>query len=195
MTKNKKIILVVIIVTIIIMSFICGRAYAKYISKLEGKGTAEIAYWSFKVNNSNEKVQKISLNSTVNNEKILKDKIAPGTKGTFQIKLDATDSDVAIGYSIKFENETNKPHNLKFEYENKTYNHISELQSVLVGIINAEDKDKIRNININWNWPFETGTTLEEIQNNDKIDTEDSKTIRDYTFDVRILGIQEIPQQ
>lgn len=194
MLKKKKIIFVIIVLSSIIMSFICGQVYAKYMSMLNGQGTADIASWSFKVNDNDEKIQTISLKSTVNNETLINNKIAPGTKGMFQIKLDATDAEVGINYKIVFENEKSKPTNLKFEYENKLYNSISELQSVLIGTINANDNEKIKNIIINWYWPYETGTTAKEINVNDNIDTQNGKMLDNYTFDVVITGTQVNPE-
>ena len=58
-------------------------------SKVTGNGTAEIASWKFKVNENEEKMQTISLSSTINNFTLANGKIAPGTSGSFQIKLDA----------------------------------------------------------------------------------------------------------
>ena len=66
----------------------------------------------------------------------------------FQIKLDGTGSEVGINYIIRFENESKKPKNLKFSYDNKTYNSLTELQEVLTGAINADDQDKIKELTI-----------------------------------------------
>lgn len=193
MKKNKKIILVIIAIAIILLAFIGGQVYAKYMSTVKGEGTAEVANWSFKVNDNEEQIQTISLNSTINNQTLANNKIAPGTQGSFQIKLDASDSEVGINYAIKFENETNKPTNLKFEYQDKIYNSITELQQVLNGTINADEENKIKEININWKWPYETGTTEQEIATNDKIDTQNAKQIRTYKFDVIVTGTQVNP--
>ena len=94
--KSKKIVLIVIAIVAILVSFIGGRAYAKYMSKVTGNGTADVASWSFKVNENAEKMQTISLKSTINNSTLVNNKIAPGTAGTFQIKVDATGADVGI---------------------------------------------------------------------------------------------------
>ena len=115
MKKSRKIILAVIALAIILMSFVGGQVYAKYMSKVEGHGTAEVANWNFKVNEKEEQLQAISLNSTINNKTVSNNKIAPGTQGSFQIKLDATGAEVGIDYIVRFENESNKPTNLKFK--------------------------------------------------------------------------------
>ena len=192
--KNKKIILIVIAIFAIILSFIGGHAYAKYMSRVTGQGTADVASWSFNVNESNEKLQTISLKSTINNSTLLDKKIAPGTEGSFEIKLNATGSDVGIDYSIKFENQTQKPTNLKFTYEGKTYNTLEELQKVLIGKINADEENKIKVLTIGWNWKYETGNTEQEISASDLIDTQEGKQITNYTFDIVVSGTQVMPK-
>ena len=194
MKKNKKILVIFAIIFIIAMSFMIGQVYAKYTSQIKGQGSADIASWNFKVNDKEDQIQKISLNSTINNQTIKNNKIAPGTSGSFKIKIDASGSEVGIGYVVKIENETNKPTNLKFMYNNKTYNSMSELQGELIGTIGANDMNKVKEINISWSWPYETGTTKEQISANDKIDTEQGKTISNYAFDVIVAGTQVMPQ-
>lgn len=194
MKKSKKIVLISIAIIAIILSFVGGHAYAKYMSRVSGKGTAEIASWSFKVNDNAEKMKSISLKSTINNETLINNKIAPGTEGNFQIKLDATGSDVGINYNIKFENETQKPTNLKFTYNGKTYNSLAELGEALSGVINANGEDKTKTLSINWNWKYETGSTKNEISSNDIIDTQEAKTIENYNFDIIVSGTQVMPQ-
>jgi len=194
LSKKKKIVLLSIALIAIVVSFIGGRAYAKYMSRVTGQGTADIASWNFKVNEKEEQLQTISLKSTINNETLVNNKIAPGTEGDFKIKIDATGSEVGINYIIKFENESKKPRNLKFTYEGNTYNSITELQEVLSGVINANDQDKVKTLTIGWNWKYETGTLPQEIEANDIVDTKDAKEINNYTFDVIVSGIQMIPQ-
>lgn len=191
--KSKKIVLLLVAIVAIIFSFIGGQSYAKYMSKVTGQGTADIASWSFKVNENEEKMQTISLKSRQNNSTLLNNKIAPGTEGEFQIKLDATGTDVGINYAIKFENETRKPTNLKFTYDGKKYNSLSDLQKDLTGIINADEQEKNKTLTIGWNWKYETGSTQQEITANDLIDTKEAKEINSYTFDIVISGTQVTP--
>lgn len=194
MSKRKRILLIVSILAIIILSFIGGQTYSKYVSEVKGDGLAEVATWSFKVNGQQEQVQTINLASTCNEETLLDNKIAPGTSGSFNIIIDGTDSDVGIDYKIKFLNESGKPNNLKFKYQNTEFNSINELQENLSGRINANDENKIRTLNIEWEWKYETGDNEQDIANNDKIDTEDAKDISQYTFNVIVSGTQVEPQ-
>ena len=101
MSKKKKILLILAIISIVLISFIGGKAYSKYVSEVRGDGLAKVATWSFKVNGQQEQVQTINLVSTCNNETLLNNKIAPGTSGSFNIIVDGTESDVGINYKVK----------------------------------------------------------------------------------------------
>lgn len=194
MSKKKKVIIVSSILIIMLLAFIGGQAYAKYISQVRGNGIAEIATWSFKVNGQKEQVQEIKLVSTYNSETLVNNKIAPGTSGSFNIIIDATGSEVGIKYNIKFAEESNKPQNLKFVYGGKEYDSIKQLGDELSGTIAANEEDKTRTINVQWKWNYETGSSAEQINANDIIDTNDAISIANYTFQVIVTGTQVEPQ-
>lgn len=194
MTKKKKALLILGILLVMLLAFIGGQAYAKYVSSIRGEGIAEIATWDFKVNGQKEQVEQINLVSTCNNETLVNNKIAPGTSGEFKIIVDATGSEVGINYNITFTEEENKPQNLKFIYDGVKYDSIKELENNLSGIINANEPNKFKTINIQWEWEYETGKTEEEINANDILDTKDAEQIRNYTFDVIVTGTQVKPQ-
>ncbi len=194
MSKKKKVIIVSSILIIMLLAFIGGQAYAKYISQVRGNGIAEIATWSFKVNGQKEQVQEIKLVSTYNSETLVNNKIAPGTSGSFNIIVDATGSEVGIKYNIKFAEESNKPQNLKFVYGGKEYDSIKQLGDELSGTIAANEEDKTRTINVQWKWNYETGSSAEQINANDIIDTNDAISIANYTFQVIVTGTQVEPQ-
>lgn len=193
MSKKKKILLVVAILSCIIVAFIGGQSFSKYVAEVRGNGTAEVATWSFKVNGQEEQVETIQLWSTCDDDTLLDHKIAPGTYGSFNVMIDGTGSDVGINYDIKFENENGKPANLKFVYNNLEYNSTEELSKDLSGTIYANDETKTKVLTIGWKWDYETGATESEIANNDKIDTQDAKDIANYTFDIVVSGNQVMP--
>ncbi len=195
MSKKKKIILIIAVLSCIVVSFIGGQSYSKYVSEVRGDGMAEVATWSFKVNGQKEEVQTIQLASTCNNETLINNKIAPGTRGSFNILVDGTGSEVGIDYNIQFTNETTKPSNLKFTYNDKQYNSITELEKDLSGTINANEENKTRTLKINWEWPYETGNNENEIAKNDKIDTQNAQNIATYSFNVIVSGTQVAPQE
>ena len=194
MSKKKKIIITVVILSCIILAFIGGQSFSKYVSEIRGEGTAEIATWDFKVNGDKEQIQTIKLGTTCNNETLVDNKIAPGTEGSFNISIDGTGSDVGIDYNIKFEEGSTKPTNLKFIYNDYEYNNISELEDSLSGRINANDENKNKQFTIKWKWLYETGQNDEEKARNNIQDTEDAKNISEYSFNVIVSGTQVAPQ-
>ena len=191
---KKKAVIIIAILVAIVLSFIGGQTYSKYVTEVRGDGTAQIATWDFKVNGQKEEVQTISLGSTYDSSTLVNGKIAPGTEGNFQIKVDATGSDVGIDYKIKFSDETTKPTNLKFYYQEVEYNSILELGNALSGTINADDENKAKTFDIKWKWNYETGSNPTEIASNDKIDTQNAQEITNYEFDVIVSGTQVVPQ-
>lgn len=193
-SKKKKVIWILTILSSVILSFMGGQSYSKYVSEVRGDGMAEVATWSFKVNGQKEQVQTIQLASTCNDETLLHHKIAPGTSGSFNIMVDGTGSDVGIHYDIRFVDESTKPKNLKFLYHDQEYNSISELEKVLSGTIHTNDEDKTKILTIHWKWQYETGNTESEIANNDQTDTQNAQDIATYSFHVIVSGTQMIPQ-
>lgn len=194
MSKKKTALLVICILLAIILSFIGGKTFSKYVSEVKGTGTAEIANWVFKVNGKEDVVQNVNLLSTYNNETLINNKVAPGTSGSFNIVVDATGTEVGVDYRIQFLNESEKPQNLIFTYDDQQYTTIQDLEKDLSGTINANDENKTRTITINWEWQYETGENENEINQNDKIDTNNAKQLENYTFDIYVTGTQVMPQ-
>ena len=145
MNKKKIIIIAIAILSCILISFIGERSFSKYVSEVRGDATAEIATWYFKVNGETEMIQNIKLASNYNLETIAKDKIAPGTKGSFKIKI-KTNKDIEIPMYIAYAKGAR------------------------------------------------TGETEEQKKHNNDIDTQESQTIKNYSFDVVVTGTQMKPQ-
>ena len=192
-TRNKPVIilLALLLITAIVFSM---YAYAKYKTTLKGNGTAQVAKWSFKVNGQTQTIPDIDLATTmkkVNN--VAENKIAPGTEGSFDLNLDATGSEVAVDYNIKLA-ITEKPTNLKFYLDNTYETEIAETE----GTLNVSGSIPLEIINtpitktIYWKWPYQTGTTENEVKENDKTDTIDSA--KKVTMTITVRGTQRNPQ-
>lgn len=186
--KNKKIIITLSIILILLTMGIGGHSYAKYITQVKGNGVMTVAKWSFKANESTQQFDTIKLMQTVNEETLTAGKVAPGTSGRFSIKIDGTGSEVGIKYTVDFINEKNKPTNLRFRYNGKEYKSLSDLNNIISGNISV-NKNQIRTVYIDWSWPYETGTGT-EMTNADKTDTNEGLNPLDYTFDIIVKGTQ-----
>lgn len=181
-----------ILLSVATLGIIGGNTYAKYFTKIDGEGNAEIARWSFRANNTSTFMENIQLSNTYNTSVLKNKTIAPGTNGSFDIVLDVTGADVAIDYAITFDNLVNKPTNLKFTYDGTTKSSLEELEDLLKGRITLDDS-RTKTLTIYWSWDYQTGTTDEEKSNNDRIDTNDSG--KDFSFDMTITGTQVNPQE
>lgn len=182
----------IVLISVVTLGIIGGNTYAKYFSKINGEGNATVAKWSFKANNETETIANIKLSNTYNVNKLIENKIAPGTSGSFDIVLDATDADVAIDYAVTFDNCKNKPNNLKFSYEEISASTLEELENELKGRINLDD-ERTKILTINWEWKYETGNNEYEILQNDELDTNDEG--KTFTFDIKITGTQVNPSE
>lgn len=189
---KKGIITGTILLSVASIGILGGSTYSKYFTKIDGEGNATIARWSFKANNERKTIANIKLSNTYNQNKLLQNTIAPGTSGSFDIVLDATGSDVAIDYAIKFDNCKDKPTNLKFSYEDTISSTLEGLEEVLKGRISLNDS-RTKTLTINWDWQYETGNDEDTKAKNDEIDTNDSG--KTFTFDVTITGTQVNPDE
>lgn len=194
MRKISKKIIIGATLAAIGVSSILGITHSKYVNKVSGNGETEIAKWYFSVNESTEKMETIKLADTYNQDTLLDGKIAPGTSGSFNLIVDAGDSEVGVKYEVDFQNETNKPTNLKFKYNGEVLDEIEEYEKFFTGTIDADDSNKTRTLTVEWEWPYETGVDETSILENDKIDTDEGVEAQDYKFDVVVTGTQVIPQ-
>ena len=192
--NNTKPIVILLVLTLITATIFSMYAYSKYKTTLTGNGTATVAKWSFKVNGQTQTIPDIDLTQTMDtHNNVAEGKIAPGTSGHFDLELDATGSEVAIDYNIKLA-ITEKPTNLKFYLDNTYETEIAETEGILnvSGSIPLETIDTPLIKTIYWQWPYETGTTENEVKENDKTDTIDSA--KKVTMTITVTGTQRKPQ-
>ena len=132
----------------------------------------------FNVRYQNTQLRALNLKETIDNKTLVYEKIAPGTKGSFNIVLNTNKN---MNYKIVFESKNEKPSNLQFytSQDNKKYATLEELGEKLVGrIIKKEEKV----IPIYWEWVYE----ISEEQN--KKDTLEATKIREYNFFIYVQG-------
>lgn len=195
MKKSKKriILLTLLLVIVVFMALLAGGSYSKYLTQVQGKGVIEVAKWAFLVNGQTASITNINLAKTYRADTLAQNTIAPGTSGSFDIKIDTTGSEVGINYDVKFENENNKPQNLNFIYDGHSVSTIKELEQFLTGTIDANSNEKVKIMTIEWNWPYETGNLEDEKIAQDVEDTNDGKTLEQYSFDIVVTGTQVNP--
>lgn len=191
MSAYKKIVFWFIIFFTIILYLICENIYSNNKNKEGGETKLEIAKWQFNVTDGEKELQTIELKNTYEQNTLVNGKIAPGTSGKFDIVLDARDGETDLNYAIRFKEINAKPKNLQFIYNGIMENSINNLEKLLQGKIEGDDKEKrIKIFTIEWRWEKETGETQEEIQLNNIQDTEDGINLEEYKFDIFIEGSQ-----
>lgn len=192
--NKKKIFISAGIVALILLSFVSGSTFAKYLTESRTSATLEVAKWSvtqeFLVNGKSMTTSdNINLASTYDSSTLVNGKIAPGTSGNFKVIVDTTGTETGLNYEVKFDSITgSKPSNLVFTYNNSVYTSLEELSEGIKGNIPANAENKILSLEIGWAWAYETSAE------GDIQDTLDGQNISNYNFDVTIICTQDIPK-
>lgn len=191
--KNKsRVIRAVIIIALITLVSIAGYTYSRYYQSLNiGGGKATIARWSFGSKNISKDIV------------LSEDKIAPGSNGTFEIEVDATNSEVPVEYEVLVSDEKNIPTNMKFyaEIKNEDGSTIktteekdsftSLAETELKGLIPVVQNNQKRNITVHWNWDFnENDTTSIDTDDATLVYDENNNSSLDCGFNIQIVGRQ-----
>lgn len=195
-SKNKVIIALAILTIVVLL--IGVWAFARYTSTVSGTGTAAVASWSFKANEETKTMTNINLIGTISevNGKVAPDHIAPGTSGSFDVRIDATGSEVAVAYSVELSNFTNLPQNLKFYTDAAHQNPITDNSGkyTVTGYIAYSDVTDAmkKTTKIYWDWPYQTpGSGDVTTEDNDKKDTADAG--KDVSCTITVTGWQSNP--
>ena len=190
--KNKKVISVLILITLITIIFAAGYTFARYYKSINaGGGVASIARWSFGSKNENAIIN------------LSQEKIFPGTGGSFEIEVDATDSEVNVEYEILVSEEKNIPTNMKFyavtrdekgaqiSRTDQTNSFTQLASSNLKGIIPIEKNNQKRIITVYWNWDFnENDTSMTDTNDAILSYDENGKSSLECGFNIEIIGKQ-----
>ena len=146
--------------------------------KLNLNNSKEYPIYEFNVSYKKTKLEGINLLDTIDNKTLVKEKVAPGTKGNFTIRIKSNED---INYEILFNSLNEKPKNLIFEYKNIKYQKLEDLQKGLIGKI---AKKETIDINISWEWEYKI-SSKEDTQ-----DTKDGEKLKNYNFTIETIGIK-----
>lgn len=192
MKKNKSIKILIILAATILITIFIGYGYSKYVTSIKGETKAQIASWNFKVNGSSSQMEKINLADTIiedtTTENAEKGYVLPGTKGCFNIQVDASGSEVSLLYNIDID-VSNIPENLKF-YSDKDMKKrviVTDNKIRIEDFIGLDDvKNQVKTVY--WQWKYETGESRFLINKNDELD---SKWMgKDIALAINITGKQ-----
>lgn len=177
--KLGKFVAFVLLVTLIALILV-ANTYAKYTTTKDLDAVATVAKWSIKLSDKditqNETVS-FDLFTTVKDtngsdeEDVVNGKIAPGTQGSFEVKIENA-SEVTAKYTVTFnsENTSNIPVEFSVDGGNTWNSDISQLK--LTGELKSNEKTSTDAApTIAWRWAFERGTEDLEKSTNNTADT------------------------
>lgn len=194
MKKYKKIICtIILIIILIIFGLLLKKVDANsqqddiLFFKLFGSSSTSTSNVNneivFDMSNKNKDTKNINLLETVNTQFLVQEKIAPGSKGNFSIKIvDNEKYEEAKNYNITFKSKNAKPQNLYFylnDNEDEKYATLEEMQNVIEQKLNNK---KQKEIIINWKWEYNNSNE------GNKQDTADGMKIKEYNFDIDIAA-------
>lgn len=201
--KNKekkninKLTIAMLILILLVLIIVSTYTFALYITSKTAEVTAQVAKWDFSADfiHNGVSTTTIDLGSTVNKDTLINGKIAPGTSGSFDVVINAGESETDLKYNVLVENEINKPENLYFKVAgDETI--IMTLESALERaglntdqVIEYDADVKTISKTIEWYWDYETAvfTTGDDPDEND---TKDGTNANNYTFTLSIIGEQ-----
>ena len=196
--KRKTFLLVILIIIIVIFLFLSKKypnnkfqdelIFFKLFSLGEGENKNTLVSnnqnnqsyqsYSFHVSYKNIDFKNIYLVDTIKQNTQVREKIAPGTEGTFEIVLQTNQK---INYRIEFKSQNDKPQNLNFQIEGKDrkYAKLEDMEKELKG-----EMTKNKKIIIHWRWEYEKNKA------EDRQDTKDGQKIKQYNFTIFVIGEQ-----
>lgn len=179
--KKKNFILVLVLLLLFGGIFVIQDTFAKYYSKASKDQTLQVAKWDFDSENLSKNLT-VNLEGTVDPTSVVNNKIAPGTKGSFTIKLTNANTETAVDFKLLVGNITEKPDNLKF-YSDAARS--KELTATgITGTLKAQDATGL-DVKVYWEWAYESGS--------DDKDTAAGKKAQTMKVPVTIEGTQAKP--
>ena len=184
MSKSKKKMMTAIIIISVILIIAAGYTFSKFFKSVPGNATAQIAAWSFKANAGSDTQNLSSITLTPTNGT----KIAPGTNGEFQIKVDATGSDVDVDYVVNISQEK-LPANMRFNLQGETKNEYTSMASLAAAKLHGklDSTNGMQKVYIiEWDWPYETSV------GNTVLDSKDMEALElsSLGFGIEVVGEQ-----
>ena len=108
MKKRNDLIFITIFIVVVSISllYLFQASYAKYKRQINANASARVASWNIKVNNetiNNKSVLTNEITPVITSDTYVKEGvIAPGSKGYFDLTINASEVDVDFNYEISF---------------------------------------------------------------------------------------------
>lgn len=174
MKKRKSYLAIIAIIALIIL-IATGYTFSKFHQSIKGKGILNLATWNFRATtNDNRPLSEIVLQDDDGGP------VLPGSKGTFEITVDATGSTVDIAYNTKITDE-NLPRSIVFYLESDKDARYQDFRDLAIdkikGTLSSTTSQRVTHT-VCWEWPYEGEDVLDLPANNNN------------SFDIEIIGEQ-----
>ena len=191
--NNVQHFVIAVLMMIAVTLTLVSSTYARYTATISRNGTATVAKWAFTADNSGSTTMNVSFADTYHASTLVAGKIAPGTKGSFDISVSNASSEVGVEYTVTLGTIANAPTNIKF-YSDATYATPLTTSTPITGKIKANDSTA-KIVKIYWAWPYQTGavTPATGVAAGDTADTADGVAAKTLTVPVTITGVQTQP--
>ena len=137
-SRKKSVFVIAVLMMIAVTLTLVSSTYARYTATISRNGTATVAKWAFTADNSGSTTMNVSFADTYHASTLVAGKIAPGTKGSFDISVSNASSEVGVEYTVTLGTIANAPTNIKF-YSDATYATPLTTSTPITGKIKAND--------------------------------------------------------
>lgn len=191
MRYNKKIILLMLCVSILLCILTMQETYAKYSTSNNATSNMSIARWRILVNNFDIR-NDLSASTVIQpvfsgNNNISDGYIAPTANGYFDILIDATETDVSFNYQISLnQNSDNEVIDLAITGYSINNGATQTYNNNITGSINKNDVNKTMQIRVFVTWNDGEGSVM-----NNQDDTDTTGENATAKLDVNLNFIQQ----
>ncbi len=180
---KKGLIITIALLLIVVGAYFVSGTYARYTEQVKREATATVAKWDFTTDNPTD--FSIDLTETYDASTLVDGKIAPGTKGKFDIVLKNAKTETAVDVNVAIAKE-NVPTNLKFYTDNTFATEFTAAE--LNAVLKAKDATGLTKT-IYWKWDYNNTADATK----DGQDTTDGKAAKTMKVTLTITGTQKAP--
>ena len=191
---NKKIIVPLAILCLLLCIFLIQDTYAKYITTTNESANMTIARWRILVNNKDIRENSTTMATITpvfeGNDNISSGIIAPTSEGYFDLIIDATESDVSFKYKIEISSSSSSPVKdlvaTKYKIDDNEEVTLTKDNQVIENTVLHKDNTKPINIRVYIIWDDSENSTMDNYEDTEATKKED----RLAKMDVKLSFIQ-----
>lgn len=191
---NKKIIVPLAILCLLLCIFLIQDTYAKYITTTNESANMTIARWRILVNNKDIRENSTTMATITpvfeGNDNISSGIIAPTSEGYFDLIIDATEADVSFKYKIEISSSSSSPVKdlvaTKYKIDDNEEVTLTKDNQIIENTVLHKDNTKPINIRVYIIWDDSENSTMDNYEDTEATKKED----RLAKMDVKLSFIQ-----